>query len=69
MRRKKKRSKPGPKKRVFSRLTVSLGEGQREALRRLAAAEDMTLAQIVRRALKSFMDSAPMPKKGRRAKA
>lgn len=40
--------KPGPKKRVFGRLTVSLGKGQRRALDKLASGRDLTLAQVVR---------------------
>jgi hypothetical protein len=40
--------KPGPRKRVFGRLTISLGKGQRHALNKLISGKDLTLAQVVR---------------------
>lgn len=40
--------KPGPKKRAYGRLTVSLGKGQRKALNEIVSKKDLSLAQVVR---------------------
>lgn len=43
--------KPGPKKRVFDRVSVSLGRGQKRGLEVLAKGKDVSVADLVRRAL------------------
>lgn len=43
--------KPGPKKRVFERVSVSLGRGQKRGLELLAKDKDVSVADLVRRAL------------------
>lgn len=41
--------KPGPKKRVFKRISVSLGKGQKEGLQTLAKGREVSVADLVMR--------------------
>ena len=43
--------KPGPKKRVFERVSVSLSKGQKKGLESLARNKDVSVADLVRRAV------------------
>jgi hypothetical protein len=43
--------KPGPKKRVYDRICVSLGKGQKRELERLASGREVSVADLVRRAV------------------
>jgi hypothetical protein len=43
--------KPGPKKRVFERVSISLGKGQKRGLETLAKDKDVSVADLVRRAV------------------
>lgn len=43
--------KRGPKKRVFERISVSLAKGQKKGLQKLADEEEMSVADMVRKAL------------------
>ncbi|MGH7812407.1 MAG: ribbon-helix-helix domain-containing protein [Candidatus Binataceae bacterium] len=43
--------KRGPKKRVYERISVSLGKGQKRGLENLAEAREMSVADLVRRAV------------------
>jgi hypothetical protein len=43
--------KPGPKKRVFERVSVSLGKGQKKGLETLARGKEVSVADLVRRAV------------------
>jgi hypothetical protein len=43
--------KPGPKKRVGKRISVSLLKGQKEKLERLAEKGDVSVASLIRRAV------------------
>jgi hypothetical protein len=43
--------KPGPKKRVFDRVSVSLGKGQKKWLEALAKGKEVSVADLVRRAV------------------
>jgi len=43
--------KPGPKKRVFDRISISLGKGQKKGLLALAKNNESSVAELVRHAL------------------
>lgn len=43
--------KPGPKKRVFQRISVSLAKGQKATLEAMADSQDTSIAKLVRDAL------------------
>jgi hypothetical protein len=43
--------KPGPKKRVYDRICVSLGRGQKLGLKKLASGQEVSVADLVRRAV------------------
>lgn len=43
--------KRGPKKRVYERISVSLGKGQKKALENLAVTKEVSVADLVRRAV------------------
>lgn len=43
--------RPGPKKRVYERICVSLGKGQKNGLENLAEREEVSIADLVRRAV------------------
>ncbi len=43
--------KPGPKKRVFERISVSLGKNQKRGLESLASGKEVSVADLVRKAL------------------
>jgi|GEM_PF-5256341 len=43
--------KPGPKKRVFERVSISLGKGQKRDLESLARDKEVSVADLVRRAV------------------
>jgi len=43
--------KPGPKKRVFERVSISLGKGQKRGLETLAKVKEVSVADLVRRAV------------------
>ena len=45
--------KPGPKKRVFDRICVSLGRGQKRVLATLAKEREVSVADLVRHAVDS----------------
>lgn len=49
-------SKPGPKKRIEDRLTISLISGQKRQLMRCAKKDGESLAQIVRSALNDYLE-------------
>jgi hypothetical protein len=43
--------KRGPKKRVYERISVSLGKGQKRGLESLAQGREVSVADLVRRAV------------------
>lgn len=43
--------KRGPKKRVYERISVSLGKGQKRGLENLAQGREMSVADLVRKAV------------------
>jgi hypothetical protein len=43
--------RPGPKKRVYDRICVSLGKGQKRGLEKLASGQEVSVADLVRRAV------------------
>jgi hypothetical protein len=43
--------KPGPKKRVYERISVSLGKGQKRGLETLAGGQEVSVADLVRKAV------------------
>ena len=43
--------KPGPKKRVYERVSVSLGKGQKNGLEGLADGREVSVADLIRRAI------------------
>lgn len=48
--------KPGPKKRMVKRITISLIDGQSSYLEKCAARDGGSLSQIVRTALTEFLE-------------
>ena len=43
--------KRGPKKRVYERISVSLGKGQKRGLENLAESTEVSVADLIRRAV------------------
>ena len=43
--------KPGPKKRVYERVSISLFKGQKRGLERLASKKEVPVADLVRHAV------------------
>lgn len=56
--------KRGPKKRVYDRISVSLGKGQKEALENLADSKEVSVADLVRRALDRTYRETMQARKG-----
>jgi len=52
---------PGPKKRIESRLTISLVKGQRKRLIQYVGRDGGSLACVIRTALNDFLERNPGP--------
>lgn len=57
-------SRPGPKKCIEDRLTISLIKGQKKKLLRHAKVRGASLSQVVREAINSYVESGEFSKKG-----